>query len=47
MFRSVTDHLGLRDAWFSARRAYYREIAVEWCEGNHVPFADDTEKKGR
>jgi hypothetical protein len=31
-FKRELDHLGLRDAWFSYRRARFEQIATEWLE---------------
>jgi hypothetical protein len=39
-FKDDLDRRGLLQRWFDFKRNALRELAIEWCEGNDIPFED-------
>ncbi len=37
-FKSELDRSGLFDRWIAFKRDALRELAIEWCEENNIPF---------
>lgn len=41
-FKALAKDLGLTDQWLGFRNAWYKDIAIEWCEEHHLSYVDDT-----
>ncbi|RMD66578.1 hypothetical protein D6833_01315 [Candidatus Parcubacteria bacterium] len=40
-FRNAIRRLGVEEAWYDYLDQALRQIAVEWCEEEGIPFVDD------
>ena len=41
MFKHLIDEYNVREAWYKFRDARLREIAIEWCEDNGIPWREE------
>lgn len=41
-FKALAKDLGLMDQWVGFRNAWYKDIAIGWCEKHHLSYSDDT-----
>ncbi|MHC4884518.1 MAG: UPF0158 family protein [Planctomycetota bacterium] len=46
-FKDAVHRIGIQDAWYAARDAAYRRVAVEWCQDNDVPFLEKVNPEER
>ena len=44
-FYDVCDKYNLLDSWYEYRDKKYKEIALEWCEENHIEYVNDLKTK--
>ena len=43
-FRRFKDNIfeyGIEQNWFQYRREAFKRIAIDWCEGNNIPFTEE------
>ncbi len=41
-FKDTARSLDLLDQWHQFRQAEFKAIAIDWCQANEIPYADDT-----
>jgi hypothetical protein len=39
-FKDAVQRLKLSDEWFAYRDAALRQLAIDWCESNQIPFKE-------
>lgn len=45
-FKDGIHRFGIADEWYRYRDARIKEIAIEWCTANGLPYVDDTSSPG-
>ncbi|HML76342.1 MAG TPA: UPF0158 family protein [Anaerohalosphaeraceae bacterium] len=40
-FKDAVYEYGIEKQWFAYRDSAYKDIAIEWCQENHIDFEDD------
>jgi L-methionine (R)-S-oxide reductase len=41
-FKDSIHHYGIAENWYEFRDRAMKQIAIEWCEANEIPYIDDT-----
>lgn len=45
-FKDRIQELGVADQWYQFRAAAFKQLAIEWCEANELPYVDDRPQIG-
>lgn len=41
-FKNAIQRYGVRDQWYKFRDSEIKQLIIEWCEDNNIPYEDDT-----